>query len=165
MSPRTDPSNVFNYDWFTGPAFQLQKDEARRRCAGKRFPDLTPADAAHHDAFQTFLNELEVRVLLYLRDGFSYEMKEMVDLNLRSLLTFECEPIDDQYKVGAFVVSLLFEEVVRVEVFAVHPSQKPEDMPIITGFRAGPSDPRDMREDPREPREPRRDPSDEIEEA
>ena len=46
--------------------------------------------------------------------------------------------VDDHYKVGAFVVSLPFEEIVRVEVFAVHPDEKPEDVPQITGFRGHP---------------------------
>ena len=59
----------------------------------------------------------------------------MVDLDSTALLAFECEPVDEQYKVGAFVVSLTFDEIVRVEVFAVHPSEKPEDLPQITGFR------------------------------
>ena len=46
--------------------------------------------------------------------------------------------MDDHYKVGAFVVSVPFEEIVRVEVYAVHPDEKPEDLPQITGFRAHP---------------------------
>lgn len=138
---------MFNYDWFTGPAFQQQKDEARHRCTRKKFPHLKPADAE----YQRFFRELEARTLLYLRDGFSYELKELVDVGLKAVLTFECEPADDQYKVGAFVVSLLFEEVVRVEVYAVHPKEKPEDMPTITGFRNSPQ-PMGMaqREEPRE---------------
>jgi hypothetical protein len=82
-----------------------------------------------------------VRSLVYLRDGFSYELKEMVDMESKTHLTFECEPVDDHYKVGAFVVSVPFDEIVRVEVFAVHPSEKPEDMPLITGFRARPDGP------------------------
>ena len=61
-----------------------------------------------------------------------------MDVGLKGMLTFECEPVDEQYKVGAFVVSVLFEEIVRVEVFAVHPSEKPEDTPMITGFRNRP---------------------------
>ena len=150
-------SGTFDYDWFTGPAFQRQKDEARHRCARKKFPDVGPDEAAHHAEFQAFFNELEVRTLIYLRDGFSYEMKELVDLGLRGMLTFECEPLDELYKVGAFVVSLLFEEIVRIEVFAVHPSEKPEDTPIITGFRSSPGEQIPPREEPRESREPRSD--------
>lgn len=147
-------SSMFNYDWFTGPAFEQQKRQARERCAGKKFPDVSADQREHHHDYQRFASELEVRTLVYLRDGFSYEMKELVDLGLRSMLSFECEPVDDQYKVGAFVVSVLFEEVVRVEVFAVHPSEKPEDMPLITGFRNAPSDLRDLRAENPERAEP-----------
>lgn len=143
---------MFNYDWFSGPAFEQQKVQARHRCARKRFGHLTPEQAQTDPEYQKFFSELEVRTLVYLRDGFSYEMKELVDLGLRSLLSFECEPADEQYKVGAFVVTALFEEIVRVEVFAVHPSEKPEDMPVITGFRTSPGDGREAREEPREPR-------------
>jgi len=134
-------SNVFNYDWFTGPAFECQRVEARHRCAVKKFPDVKLEDLGDHQEYQEFASHLEVRTLVYLRDGFSYEMRELVDLGLKSMLTFECEPADEQYRVGAFIVSVLFEEVVRVEVFAVHPSEKPEDTPFITGFRMGPTEP------------------------
>ncbi len=68
-------------------------------------------------------------------DGFSYEVKQFAEVNSKSHLVFECEPVDEQYKVGAFVVTVPFEEIVRVEVFSVHPSEKPDDMPQITGFR------------------------------
>ncbi|MFQ5591080.1 MAG: hypothetical protein ACE5HE_07960, partial [Phycisphaerae bacterium] len=78
---------------------------------------------------------LETRVLIYLRDGFSYEVKQIADVRAKSHLVFECEPIDEQYKVGAFIVTVPFEEIVRVEVFAVHPNEKPVDWPQITGFR------------------------------
>jgi hypothetical protein len=131
---------MFNYDWFTGIAFEKQRQQARMRCARKRFPDVTPEQEAGHEEFQTFLSELEVRTLIYLRDGFSYELKELVDVGLTSWLTFECEPLDEHYKVGAFVVSLAFEEIIRVEVFAVHPREKPEDVPVITGFRGSPAE-------------------------
>lgn len=147
-------ATIFNYDWFTGGAFEAQKQEARKRCAVKKFDDLMPNKATEHADYQKFLSQLEIRTLIYLRDGFSYEMKEMVDIGLRNnLLTFECEPVDEQYKVGAFTVSLPFDEIIRVEVFAVHPSEKPEDVPLITGFRSGPSDSNPSREDQREPRD------------
>jgi hypothetical protein len=143
--------NMFNYDWFTGVAFEKQKQHARLRCARKRFPEVTPDQEATHAEFQAFLSELEVRTLMYLRDGFSYELKEMVDIGVTSSLTFECEPVDEHYKVGAFVVSLAYDEVIRVEVFAVHPKEKPEDVPVITGFRGSPADmvniPRDAMRD------------------
>jgi len=31
-------------------------------------------------------------------------------------------------------VTVPFDDIVRVELFAVHPSEKPEDMPSIKGF-------------------------------
>lgn len=141
-------SGIFNYDWFAGPAFELQKHKARQLCASRKFPDLTPEQTEQSQEYQDFYGKLEVRTLVYLRDGFSYEMRGLVDAGTRSMLTFECEPMDEQYKVGAFVVSVLFEEVVRVEVFAVHPDEKPDDMPAITGFRGRPVEPQPpMREE------------------
>lgn len=131
-------AGTFDYDWFNGPAFERQKEEARIRCARKKFPQLSPEDAARNARYQTFLSELEVRTIVYLRDGFSYELKELVDIGPKGLLSFECEPVDEHYKVGAFVVSMLYDEIVRVENYAVHPSEKPEDMPLITGFRTAP---------------------------
>ena len=71
--------NIFDYDWFRGPAFEQQKQQARKRCTQKRFPDLSPEQAATDPGYQEFFNELEVRILIYLRDGFSYEMKELVE--------------------------------------------------------------------------------------
>jgi len=144
----------FNYDWFTGEAFVAQKREARLRCAQKKFPNVPPDQADQHSAYQTFLGELEVRTLVYLRDGFSYEMTRMVDIGQRAdLFTFECEPIDEQYKVGAFVVTLPYDEINRVETFAVHPSEKPEDVPVITGFRSSPADASLYRDDARDTRD------------
>jgi hypothetical protein len=145
-------AGVFDYDWFTGPAFDRQKTLARELCARKRFPEVTPEQSGQHHDYQQFLGELETRTLIYLRDGFSYELKRLVDVGVRSMLTFECEPVDEQYKVGAFVVSALFDEIVRVEVFAVHPSEKPEDTPMITGFRNRPNEPL-PRDDPRDARD------------
>jgi hypothetical protein len=130
---------MFDYDWFAGRSFEQQKTDARTRCARKRFPDADPANPPK--PFQTFLNELETRVILYLRDGFSYEIKDMANVESRSHLTFECEPVDEHYKVGAFVVAVPFEDIVRVEIFAVHPTEKPESLPLITGFRSAPDGP------------------------
>ncbi|MCC7291923.1 MAG: hypothetical protein IT449_07675 [Phycisphaerales bacterium] len=129
---------MFNYDWFHSVAFHQQCDEAKARCALKRFKQLDRTTAEQDEAFQNFFGELEVRTLIYLRDGFSYEMRELAEVESKSHLTFECEPVEEQYKVGAFIVTVPFEEIVRVEVFAVHPSEKPGDMPQITGFRNQP---------------------------
>ena len=132
---------MFNYDWFHGTAFQEQHDEARRRCTHRHFPDRDLARLDEDEELSRFHDDLVVRALVYLRDGFSYELKEMANMESKTHLAFECEPVDEHYKVGAFVVSVPFDEIVRVEVFAVHPSEKPEDMPLITGFRARPEGP------------------------
>ncbi|MBN1488357.1 MAG: hypothetical protein JXA69_00440 [Phycisphaerae bacterium] len=141
---------MFDYDWFAGSAFVQQVADARRRCACKHFPDVNPEEP--DEAFTKFRDELETRVLIYLRDGFSYEMKELASVDSRSHLTFECEPVDDHYKVGSFLVSVLFDDIVRVEVFAVHPDEKPEDTPLITGFRSGPEGPGRERDEHPEPK-------------
>ncbi len=126
---------MFNYDWFHGASFRQQKDEARRRCVAHHYTDKDISEIPEDGEFRHFFDELQLRALIYLRDGFSYEIKEVADVGSKSHLVFECEPVDDQYKVGAFVVTVPFEEIVRVEVFAVHPSEKPEELPQITGFR------------------------------
>jgi len=129
---------MFNYDWFHGSPYQEQKAEAQRRCVASHFPEMKPDDRKARQEAADFSSELETRTLIYLRDGFSYEIREIAQVASRSHLVFECEPVDDHYKVGAFVVTVPFEEIVRVEVYAVHPSEKPEDLPQITGFRASP---------------------------
>ena len=146
--------SLFNYDWFNGPAFDAQQQQARQRCARRHFPDLADDQAETHPDYLKFLGELQTRTLIYLRDGFSYELKTIVPVGLHSeLLTFECEPVDEHYKVGAFIVSVPYDEIVRVEVFAVHPDEKPEDVPLITGFRTGPSDTGHARDDSRDARD------------
>jgi hypothetical protein len=132
---------MFDYDWFHGAALEQQEAEARRRCAGEHFPDVPAEEFAHRSDVSEFLQELEVRRLIYLRDGFSYELKSVARMASKTHLTFECEPVDEGYKVGAFVVAVPFEEITRVEIFAVHPAEKPEDMPAITGFRSKPEPP------------------------
>ena len=141
---------MFNYDWFHGLPFEQQKDEARRRCAARRFPDADLLKTDIDPNIEQFYSELEVRTLIYLRDGFSYEVRHFSDVGSKSHLVFECEPVDEPYKVGAFVVTVPFDEIVRIEVFAVHPSEKPEDMPQITGFRHF-TEPADQKAPPREP--------------
>src|SRR5262249_44923667 len=90
--------------------------------------------AGQNNDFQQFLGEIEARTILYLRDGFSYEVKDVIALATSGSLSFECAPADEAYKVGAFVVTVPFDDIVRVEIFAVHPREKPEDMPSIKGF-------------------------------
>ncbi|NOX59870.1 MAG: hypothetical protein GXP29_13575 [Planctomycetes bacterium] len=129
---------MFDYDWFHGTAFAQQQEEARYRCAASHYPDVDHETCLDDEEFRTFFESVETRRLIYLRDGFSYEVKQLAEVPTKAHLTFECEPVDDQYRVGSFVVSVPFEEIVRVEVFAVHPSEKPEDSPQIQGFRRRP---------------------------
>ncbi|MEE9296039.1 MAG: hypothetical protein V3W34_13900 [Phycisphaerae bacterium] len=127
---------MFDHEWFTGRSYKEQRDEALWRCALRRFPKLKRDTAQEDPEFREFWDTLRTRTLVYLRDGFSYEIKEVADVASRGHLTFECEPVDDHYKVGSFVVSVPFDDVVRVEVFAVPRDEMPEDMPAITGFRS-----------------------------
>ena len=129
---------MFNHDWFHGSAFQEQQDEARWRCAIGHFPDVPEEERLEHEGIRKHAGELDLRMLLYLRDGFSYEVKDIAEVPSKSHLVFECVPVDEHYKVGSFVVSVPYEEIVRVEVFAVHPNERPEEFPQITGFRSHP---------------------------
>ena len=125
---------IFNYDWWFGNEYRARIDEAKRRCATSHFPRLDAAAAGNDKEFQKFLSEVESRSIVYLRDGFSYEIKELVHPGSTSALSFECAPADDAYKVGAFIVTVPFDDIARVEIFAVHPREKPEDLPSIKGF-------------------------------
>lgn len=128
---------LFNYDWFTNGGLQRQTDEAKRRCAVKKFPKVDDQDRPE---YQSYLKELETRTVLYLKDGLSYEMREICDMGMSSALAIECVPVDENYQVGAYVIVIPFEDISRVEVFAVHPSEKPADTLRIPGFRAGDRD-------------------------
>ena len=126
---------MFDYDWFHGEQFVEQKDEAKWRCALRRYPQLDRGSALDDSEFRALFDELRLRVLIYLRDGFSYEMKDLADVARKSHLTFECEPVEEQYRVGAFVISVPYDDIVRVEVYAVPEAEMPVDAPAITGFR------------------------------
>ena len=77
---------MFDYDWFHGAAFAQQQDEAKLRCAFNRFPNLEPHQAMEDEDFQTFVDELEIRRLLYLRDGFSYEIRQLAEMDATTIL-------------------------------------------------------------------------------
>lgn len=145
---------VFNHDWWHGGALERQKDQAKLACAVNRFGGAFDPNGS--DASAQFFRELETRVVVYLRDGFSYEIKRLVPMESSAFLAFECVSPDENYRVGAFVVSVNYEEVQRVEVFAVHPSERPDETPAIKGFGgagvppAGRGDERGMRTDSRE---------------
>ena len=64
----------------------------------------------------------------------------MADIGMSSALAFECVPVDENYQVGAYVIVVPFEDIARVEVFAVHPDEKPQENLRIPGFRSASSD-------------------------
>lgn len=135
---------MFNFDWFHGPGLRRQIDEAKHRCAARKFPDVKRARTGNgNTAYNEYLEALETRTILYLKDGLSYEMKEMVDIGISSALAFECVPVDENYQVGAYVIVVPFEDIARVEVFAVHPDDKPQENIRIPGFRTGAGEGRD----------------------
>ena len=129
---------MFDYDWWHGPLLAKQQEEAKRRCTVKTFPDVDPATAEPDSEFATFLAELETRIIICLRDGLHYEVRELVDVGSSSYLTAECVPGDDAQQDLAPVIAVPFDEIVRVEVIAFHPSKRPGEGPHITGFRGGP---------------------------
>ena len=129
---------MFDYDWFHGGGLARQVDEARRRCAQRKFPE---ADAATpQPEYATYSAELTTRVFVCLKEGFTYELKSLVDIGVRSALTFESVAHDDNYAAGTYVVVLPFEEIARIEVFAVHPSEQPVETLKIGGFRSSGSE-------------------------
>jgi hypothetical protein len=126
---------MFDYDWFHGGGLQRLIDEAKQRCAAQRFPEQAREGNGSAE-FQEYYGELETRLIVYVKDGLTYEMRELADLGVTNVLAFECVPADDNYKVGAIVIVVPFEDIARVEVFAVHPEEKPQESFRITGFRA-----------------------------
>jgi hypothetical protein len=139
---------LFNQEWWFDGAFQDRIDEAKRRCARNRFPNLDANGAINHPSYSEFYNRLEARTVVYLRDSFSYEIKELIHRKNSSSLTFECMPAEEAYKVGCFVVTVPYDDIVRVEIFAYPPDERPEDMPSIKGFSGVQSSPQ-MRLDER----------------
>lgn len=133
---------MFNYDWFHGPGLERQIEEAKRRCAQRCCPDIG-SNGNGRSELQKYLDSLETRIILYLKDGLSYEMREIADIGTSSALAFECVPVDENYQVGAYVIVVPFEDIARVEVFAVHPDEKPQENIRIPGFKTGAMDSRD----------------------
>ena len=127
---------TFDHDWWHGGDFERQLALARQACleirAGNGKHKKKSAKPPSTD--ETLLAELETRTVVYLRDGFSYEMKRLIDMKSTGYLSFECVAADQAYRAGAFVVSVPYEEVCRVETFAVHPSERPDETPTIRGF-------------------------------
>lgn len=129
---------LFHYDWWFGEGLAEQIDQARLRCLKKRFPDVDPQNMAADSEPAKFLEELQHRVIIYLRDGFTYELGEAIDSINKSYLMVQCIPGDEAYQAGVFVVTLPFEDIARVEVFAVHSADKPQEAMRITGFHGKP---------------------------
>jgi len=128
----------FNYDWWFGDGLRRQVEQAKQKCLKREFPDAEPDSLPQDSEAAAFYRELEHRVIVYLRDGYSYELGGPIEAPNKSYLTAECIPGDDAYKAGVFIVAMPFEDIARVEVFAVHPSERPQDSMHITGFRARP---------------------------
>lgn len=131
---------MFNYDWFHGDGLTRQVEDAKDRCAARKHPDNGKDAGNGSTGRATYRSELETRTILYLKDGLSYEMREMADIGMSSALAFECVPVDENYQVGAYVIVVPFEDIARVEVFAVHPDEKPQENLRIPGFRSASSD-------------------------
>lgn len=129
---------LFHYDWWFGRGLTEQIEHARARCMRKHFPEADAKNLPEGSDAERFHKELEHRVILYLRDGFTYELGDVIDATDKSYLTVQCVPGDEAYQAGVFVVSIPFEEIARVEVFAVHPSDKPQEAMRITGFHGKP---------------------------
>ncbi len=132
---------MFNYDWWHGEMRSFQIEQARLHCVQRRHPETASLDLPADSDAGRFLAALEVHTVIYLRDGFSYEMARVLDSPTRSYMMCEVVPFEESWRVGAFIVAVPFEDIVRVEVFAIHPAEKPHETPHITGFRVGPDTP------------------------
>lgn len=128
---------MFDYEWFHKGGLARLQAEAKRRCSFKKAAANRRGEPSERDA-QALLDVLETRIILYMKDGLTYEMKEpATEVGNSNSLAFECVPVDENYKAGSIVLVVPFEDIARVEVFAVHPDDKPQDNIRIGGFRAG----------------------------
>ncbi len=127
---------MFNYEWFHNGGLQRLIDEAMSRCAAKKFPEHEGENGDGSPEYLAFRDALETRTILYMRDGLTYEMEEIADAGMTSALAFECVPVDENYKVGSIVIVAPYDDIARVEVFAVSADEKPQENIRIPGFRA-----------------------------
>lgn len=127
---------MFNYEWFHKGGLQRLIDEARDRCAANKFPEHTAKRGNGSPEYLAYRDALETRTILYMRDGLTYEMREITESGMSNTLAFECVPVDENYKVGAIVIVAPYDDIARVEVFAVHPDEKPQENIRIPGFRS-----------------------------
>lgn len=131
---------MFNYDWFHNGGLARQIAEAKRRCAAKKLAGQSSSGGNGAAELEAYAAKLDTRVILYMKDGLTYEMKELADIGTSSALAFECTPVDDNYRAGAIVLVAPFEDIARVEVFAVHPDDRPVENFRIPGFRPAASE-------------------------
>jgi hypothetical protein len=127
---------LFDYDWWHGEGLARQVDDAKRRCALQKLSGAEASKSGQDKALTRLIEQIETRIIIYLKDASIYEVKELADVGRKGYLAFECLPADEAYRVGAFVVAVPYDEIARVEVFAVHKSEKPEESPMIKGFGA-----------------------------
>ncbi|MFO0973948.1 MAG: hypothetical protein U1A27_10995 [Phycisphaerae bacterium] len=126
----------FDHDWWHGGGLERHIAEAKRRATRNKFPKAGLDKGEPRGEAAKFFDGLEARIILYLRDNAVYEIKELASVERTSYLTFECLSAEEAYRVGAFVVAVPYDEIARVEIFAVHKSEKPEESPLIKGFGA-----------------------------
>lgn len=126
---------MFNFEWFHHGGLQRLIDDAKHRCAVGKFPDAGKESNGSPE-YLAYRDSLETRTILYMRDGLTYEMREIADIGMSSALAFECVPVDENYKVGSIVIVVPYDDIARVEVFAVHPEEKPQENIRIPGFRS-----------------------------
>jgi hypothetical protein len=127
---------MFNYEWFHHGGLQRLVNEARNRCAAMKFPEYDGKNGDASPEYAAYRDALETRTILYMRDGLTYEMKDIAETGMSSALAFECVPVDENYKVGSIVIMAPYEDIARVEVFAVHADEKPQENLRIPGFRS-----------------------------
>lgn len=131
---------MFDFDWFHRGGLAGLKQEAKRRCALKKYPLEAGQNGEDETRRADFMSDLYTRVIIYMKDGLTYEVRDITDLGQTQALAFECVPVDDSYKAGAIVIVTPYDDIARVEVFAVHPDEKPEEILRIPGFRTASAD-------------------------
>jgi hypothetical protein len=126
---------MFTFDWFHRGGLDKLQSAARQRCAEHKFSDEA-GGADGSSELGDYMSGLETRTIIYMKDGLTYEVRAIIDLDSTAGLVFECVPVDENYRVGAIVIVAPFEDIARVEIFAVHPDEKPQESFKIPGFRA-----------------------------
>lgn len=130
---------MFTYDWFHRGGLERLQTAARQRCMVRFEERKDEPQIGFNGASkpEPKVEDLESRTIIYMKDGLTYEIREILELDTTAGLIFECLPVDETYRVGAIVIVAPYEDIARVEVFAVHPEDKPQESFRIPGFRAG----------------------------